>query len=89
VFADLDLPCADGRLLKAQIAVQIRCFIEDKGWTQSEAAEAIGLGRTEVSDLLCGRLAGYSCGRLLNVLKQLYLRSSTVFCIGSGRDNMI
>jgi predicted nucleotidyltransferase len=37
--------------LKIQLAVQVRRFIEDKWWTQTEAAQAVGLGQTEVSDL--------------------------------------
>ena len=71
VFADLDLPCADGRLLKAQLAVQIRRFIKDKGWTQTEAAEAIGLDPTRASHLLRGLLSGFSLGQLLNILNRL------------------
>jgi predicted XRE-type DNA-binding protein len=67
VFADLELPCADGRLFKARLAVLIRRLIEDKGWTQSEAAEAIGLELTHVSHLLRGLLAGFSLGQLLNI----------------------
>ena len=71
VFADLELPDADERLLKAQLAVQIRRFIEQKGWTQSEAAEVIGLDQPKVSNLLRGRLAGFSVDRLLNILNRL------------------
>ena len=52
VFADLGLPNADERMMRAQLAVQIRRFIGDKRWTQTESAEAIGLGQMEVSDLL-------------------------------------
>lgn len=71
VFADLELPNAEERLLKAQLAVQIRRFIEQKGWTQSEAAEVIGLDQPKVSNLLRGRLSGFSVDRLLNVLNRL------------------
>jgi predicted XRE-type DNA-binding protein len=71
VFADLELPDADEHLLKAQLAVQIRRFIEQKGWTQSEAAEIIGLDQPKVSSLLRGRLAGFSVDRLLNILNRL------------------
>jgi len=60
VFADLGLPDADERMLKAQLAVQIRRFIEEKGLTQSKAAEAVGLDQPKVSHLLHGRLAGFS-----------------------------
>lgn len=71
VFADLELPDAEERLLKAQLAAQIRRFIEEKGWTQSKAAEVIGLDQPKVSNLLRGRLAGFSVDRLLNILNRL------------------
>jgi predicted XRE-type DNA-binding protein len=71
VFSDLGLPDADERLLKAQLAVQIRRFIEQKDWTQAEAAEAVGLDQPKVSNLLRGRLAGFSVDRLLNILNRL------------------
>jgi predicted XRE-type DNA-binding protein len=71
VFADLEPPDADDRMLKAQLAVHIRRFIEEKGWTQTEAAEAVGLDQPKVSYLLCGRLAGFSVDRLLSILNRL------------------
>jgi predicted XRE-type DNA-binding protein len=71
VFSDLGLPDADERLLKAQLAMQIRRFIEQKDWTQAEAAEVIGLDQPKVSNLLRGRLAGFSADRLLNILNRL------------------
>ena len=71
VFADLALPDADERMLKAQLAIQIRRFIEAKGWTQTEAAEAVGLDQPKVSHLLRGRLAGFSVDRLLSILNRL------------------
>jgi predicted XRE-type DNA-binding protein len=71
VFSDLELPDADERLLKAQLAVQIRRFIEQKDWTQAEAAEAVGLDQPKVSNLLRGRLAGFSVDRLLSILNRL------------------
>jgi predicted XRE-type DNA-binding protein len=71
VFADLGLPDADERMLKAQLAIQIRRFIEEKGWTQAEAAEAVGLDQPKVSHLLRGRLAGFSVDRLLSLLNRL------------------
>jgi predicted XRE-type DNA-binding protein len=71
VFADLGLPDADERMLKAQLAAQIRRFIEEKGWTQTEAAEAVGMDQPKVSHLLRGRLAGFSVDRLLSILNRL------------------
>lgn len=71
VFEDLGLANADERMLKAQLAVQICHFIEAKEWTQTEAAEAIGLDQPKVSNLIRGRLAGFSVDRLLNILNRL------------------
>jgi len=71
VFADLELPDADERMLKAQLLVQICRFIKEKGWTQMEAAEAIGLDQPKVSHLLRGRLSGFSVDRLLSILNRL------------------
>ncbi len=71
VFEDLRLPDADERMLKAQLAVQICRFIEAKEWTQTQAAEAVGLDQPKVSNLLRGRLSGFSVDRLLNILNRL------------------
>jgi predicted XRE-type DNA-binding protein len=71
VFSDLGLPDSDERMLKAQLAVQIRRFLEEKEWTQAEAAEAVGLDQPKVSHLLRGRLAGFSVDRLMNILNRL------------------
>jgi predicted XRE-type DNA-binding protein len=38
VFADLGLPEAEDRLLKAQLALKIQQLIEQKGMTQAEIA---------------------------------------------------
>jgi predicted XRE-type DNA-binding protein len=65
------LPGADERLLKAQLAVQIRRLIEEKAWTQAETADIIGLDQPKVSNLLRGRLAGFSVDSLLNILNRL------------------
>jgi len=71
VFSDLQLPDADERLLKAQLAIQIRRFIEEKDWSQTVAATAVGLDQPKISNLLRGRLAGFSVDRLLNILNRL------------------
>ena len=71
VFADLELPDADEQMLKAQIAMQIRRFIEQKAWTQTEAAEVAGLDQPKVLNLLRGRLSSFWVDRLLNILNWL------------------
>lgn len=71
VFADLGLPEADARLLKAQLALKIRQLIEQKGMTQAEVAPLLGLDQPKVSNLMRGRLAGFSVERLFGILNRL------------------
>ena len=71
VFADLNLPHPEERMLKSQLAIQIRRLIADKGWTQVQAAEILGIDQPKVSNLLRGRLAGFSVDRLLTIVNRL------------------
>jgi len=71
VFADLGLPDAEERILKAQLAAGIAVLIGRKGWTQARAAEVIGLDQPKVSHLLRGRLSGFSAERLFSVINRL------------------
>ena len=43
VFADLGFRDAEERLLKAKLATKIAQLIEQKGWTQTQAAAPTGL----------------------------------------------
>ena len=71
VFADLGLPDAEERLLKAEITSQIAQLIRKKGWTQSQAAERMNLDQPKVSRLLRGDLSGFSVDRLFSILNRL------------------
>src|SRR5436189_1679333 len=64
VFADLGLPDAKELLVKSQLAVRIAELIERKSWNQTETARRIGLDQPKVSNLLRGRLDGFSADRL-------------------------
>ncbi len=71
MFADLGLPDADERLAKARIAHHIAGLIDEAGWTQAEAARCMGLTQPNVSDLVRGKLRGFSLDRLLQCLNAL------------------
>jgi len=71
VFADLDLPNADERLLKARIAIVIRDRINQLGLTQVEAAVKLGIAQPDVSCILRGRLSGFSLERLICYVRAL------------------
>jgi predicted XRE-type DNA-binding protein len=71
VFADLGLPDADEALAKADLARQIARIIERRDWTQAQAAQVLGLDQPRVSNLVRGRLEGFSTDRLLRFLNLL------------------
>lgn len=71
VFADLGLLEAEDRLLKAQLALKIQQLIEQKGMTQAEIAPLLSLDQPKVSNLMRGRLSGFSVERLFSILNKL------------------
>ena len=71
VFADLGIRDPDLARLKADVAIAIKAAIERKGITQREAGELIGLPAQKVSDIVCGRLKGYTLDRLFTYLNYL------------------
>jgi predicted XRE-type DNA-binding protein len=72
VFADLDLPNPEELQLKARLTHLITRIIKQRGWTQIQAAKALGIKQPDVSELTRGeRLEHYSVERLMNFLGKL------------------
>jgi predicted XRE-type DNA-binding protein len=71
VFADMGLPDAEERLAKAELARVIRKEIEERGITQAEAADLLGVKQPDISDLIRGKLARFSMERLERFLNAL------------------
>jgi predicted XRE-type DNA-binding protein len=71
VFADLGLPNAEERLAKAKLAYRIVKLIEERGWSDAEASEALGIDVSRASALIGGRLAEFSLDRLFRFLNAL------------------
>lgn len=71
VFADLGFSNANGMLAKAELARQIGGILAQRHLTRTDAARLLGTTRPKVSDLLRGRLAGFSLERLLRFLDAL------------------
>ncbi|MBI5274342.1 MAG: XRE family transcriptional regulator [Chlamydiales bacterium] len=71
VFADLDLPDAEERLAKHELAHRIEKVIRRKRFTQAKAAKVLGISQPKVSALLNGKIAGFSIERLLKFLMAL------------------
>ncbi|MFZ1989671.1 MAG: helix-turn-helix transcriptional regulator [Alphaproteobacteria bacterium] len=71
VFRDLGLADADGLELKAMIALRVVRAIEERGLTQVQVAELLGLKQPKVSALMNGKISGFSIERLLRFLTKL------------------
>jgi predicted XRE-type DNA-binding protein len=72
VFADLGLPNPEELQLKARLTHLITRIIKQRGWTQQQAARALGIKQPDVSELSRGqRLEHYSVERLMYFLNRL------------------
>jgi predicted XRE-type DNA-binding protein len=71
VFADLGLPRSEELIAKAALAAQIAEVVARRRLTQSQAARILGTGQPKVSELLSGRLDGFSMERLIRYLNAL------------------
>jgi predicted XRE-type DNA-binding protein len=68
IFADLELPDAEDRLLKSNIVVELHRLIKERGLTQVAAARQLGITQPDLSNILRGRFQGYSAERLMKML---------------------
>lgn len=71
IFADLGLPNADEELAKVDLAFEIGEVIAERGLTQAEAAEIMGVDQPKVSALVRLKLDGFSMDRLYRFLNAL------------------
>ena len=71
VFADLGLTDPEEALAKAELARAISGAIAQRQFTQTQAAELLGVDQPKVSALMRGRLSGFSIDRLLRFLLAL------------------
>jgi predicted XRE-type DNA-binding protein len=71
VFADLGIENADEYMAKSELAAEILRIIRRRRLTQVQAAKVLGLRQPKVSDLLRGRLDGFSTDRLLRFITRL------------------
>jgi predicted XRE-type DNA-binding protein len=71
VFADLGLPNPEERQAKALVAIYIEKLVSDCRWTQDEAAKRMGISQPDVSNIVRGRLRGFTLDRLFECLTAL------------------
>ena len=71
IFADLGLPNPEQELLKARLTLQIYKIIQERGLTQAQAGEILGIKQPHVSTLMRNRAGNFSIGRLMEFLTAL------------------
>jgi predicted XRE-type DNA-binding protein len=71
VFEDLGFPDAQEALAKSKLAIAIYLIIKARKLTQQQAAEIMGTDQPHVSDIIRGKLSGFTIDRLLKFLLAL------------------
>jgi len=71
VFADLGLPDADELLAKSKLVLAIGAAIKERNVTQKELARLTGIDQSRISQLLNGKVSGFSSDRLMHILTKL------------------
>ena len=71
VFADLGLPHPEQELLKARLTLRIYRLIKERGLTQAQAGEILGIKQPHVSALIRNRSGTFSLERLMDFLTAL------------------
>lgn len=71
VFADLGLPNPEQELLKARLTLHIHKIVKERGLTQAQAGEVLGIKQPHVSALMRNRAGNFSVGRLMEFLTAL------------------
>jgi predicted XRE-type DNA-binding protein len=71
VYADLGLADAEEMLVKAQLVSKISEIIAERGYSQTEAAQHLGLPQPKLSKLMRGQFRGISERKLMDCLTRL------------------
>jgi len=71
VFADLDMPDAEEKLVKAELVFKINQILKKKKLKQKEAAKILQTDQSKISLLNRGHIADFSIERLVKYLNLL------------------
>jgi predicted XRE-type DNA-binding protein len=71
VFADIGIGNPEEALAKAEIARQLNKIIAERGLTQTEAGQILGIDQPRVSALSNGRLSVFSLDKLMQFASKL------------------
>ena len=71
LFADLGFVNPERERLKAHLILQVYRLIKDRGLTQAQAGEILGIQQPHVSSLMRGQSGAFSVERLIDFLTDL------------------
>jgi len=71
VFKDLGYANPEERLVKAELTRRLNASIKKNKWTQTKAAEILGIPQPKISLLNKGVVSGFSIGKLMTLLSML------------------
>ena len=76
VFKDVGFAAEEAANLKvrADLLIDIRQYIQARGWTQAEAAAFFGETQPRISNLLKGEILRFSIDKLINMLARAGIR---------------
>jgi len=60
--------------LRAELMNHVRQIVQTEGWTQSQAAEHLGVAQSRVSDLLNGKFEKFSLDMLITLASRVGCR---------------
>jgi predicted XRE-type DNA-binding protein len=71
LFADLEFENPDEEMIRADLAAKVDALLSGLPGTQKQIGQRLGLGQSEVSDLMRGNYGRFSIDRLLRILTRL------------------
>lgn len=71
VYAELGFLDAEEMLVKAQLVVKIAEILQERGWSQQQAAKVLGLTQPKLSKMLRGQFRGISEIKMMDCLVRL------------------
>lgn len=73
VFEDLGLEDAANLKIRSQLMIDLTAFVQEKFKTQGEAAKAMGVQQSLVSDLKRGKIDRFTIDKLVNMAARVGL----------------
>jgi len=71
-----DEETANKMLMKMDLSIMLSKLIEDKKWTQAEAAEKLGVQQSRISDLINSKIEKFTIDAMFDMLDKLGFKMS-------------